>query len=123
MTTRKVRRPWLFYPEDESKARWDIFLTFVLLLSCFITPYRIAFGELVEPIEWRTVSYACDVCFLIDMIILFNTAYYNDEFEIVEDKKSIASYYLCSWFIVDLLAVVPFDDFIQIDTSGITDVV
>ena len=44
MIKRRNRKFGIFYPEDPLKNHWDIFITVVLIASCFITPYRIAFG-------------------------------------------------------------------------------
>jgi len=37
---------------------------------------------------------------------------------VIEDKKTIASEYLTGWFLIDVLAIVPFDYLIQIDNYG-----
>jgi len=42
-------------------------------------------------------------------MIIFNSAYYDTDFQIIEDRKMIAKEYAESWFIVDLLAILPFD--------------
>ena len=111
MTEREHRVEGILYPEDLIKTRWDVFLTLILIATCLITPYRIAFGpEKGDYAGWRGLSYTFDVCFFFDMIILFNTAYYNDEYQIVEDRKMIACEYLKGWFTIDLLAIIPFDD-------------
>ena len=39
------KTPYLFYPENEGKAFWDLFMTVVLLTSCVLTPLDIAFSE------------------------------------------------------------------------------
>lgn len=49
--------------------------------------------------------------FLCDMIIIFNSAYYDEDFNLVQDRKLIAKQYLTGWFSIDLLAIVPFDLF------------
>ena len=36
---------FLIYPENKSKGIWDLLMTFVLLISCVITPLDIAFGN------------------------------------------------------------------------------
>lgn len=46
------------------------------------------------------------------MVICFNTACYNDEDDLIEDRKTIAITYLKTWFIIDLIAIIPFDAFI-----------
>ena len=43
------------------------------------------------------------------MIVIFNTAFYTDNFDMVDSRRDIASNYLRGWFAVDLLAIVPFD--------------
>ena len=119
MTEREFRVEGILYPEDVAKTRWDVFLTIILISTCIITPYRIAFGpQGPDYIGWRAISYFFDFCFLIDMIILFNTAYYNDEYQIVEDRTSICCEYLKGWFTIDLLAIIPFDDLMGADTGN-----
>ena len=34
---------YLFYPHNSNKERWDIFMTFVLIVSCIFSPLNIAF--------------------------------------------------------------------------------
>lgn len=109
MTNRANRKPCLAYPEDPNKANWDIFLTLVLIASCFITPYRIGFGPTPEKLGWTIVSDAIDVFFLVDMIVMFNTAFYNEEYIIVENRGIIAIEYFKGWFAIDLLAIIPFE--------------
>ena len=105
---------FLLYPEDADKEYWDLFITLVLLLTCFITPYRIAYGSVYdEPWGWQFISYTIDFLFLVDIGVIFNSAFYNDEFLIVEDRKIIAKAYLHSWFVVDLCAIIPFNVIIQ----------
>lgn len=50
-----------------------------------------------------------DLIFAIDMLVTFNTAVYNNHNDIVEDRKTIAKWYLKGWFIIDLIAIIPFD--------------
>ena len=45
LNRRENKKAWLFYPEDQNKVYWDLFITLILLISCLITPWRIAFGE------------------------------------------------------------------------------
>lgn len=52
MRYRNNKKKFLLYPEDQPKVYWDLFITSILLISCLITPFRIAFGEIDEPLEW-----------------------------------------------------------------------
>ena len=52
-----------------------------------------------------------DVCFLLDIIIIFNKTIFDENFQIVTDRKIIAAQYIKGWFFVDVLAIIPFDLF------------
>jgi hypothetical protein len=52
------------------------------MFTCFVTPVRIAFVD-NDTIEWSIALYSMDVMFLIDMLVIFNSAYYTDEFLMV----------------------------------------
>jgi hypothetical protein len=52
MRHRSDKKSCILYPEDQSKTYWDIFITLILLITCLLTPWRIAFGEEQDPIEW-----------------------------------------------------------------------
>ena len=103
----------LFYPEDQFKIIWDLFITLVLLISCVTTPYRIAFGEVVEPVKWKIINFTIDALFLIDIFVIFNSAYYDEDYMIIENRKQIAKGYIYSWFVIDTLAIIPFDVFLS----------
>ena len=118
MSERTERKMFLLYPEDKEKSYWDIYITIVLLVSCILTPYRIAFGGNDTPLEWKFIEYYIDFSFLVDMFIIANSAFYNAEFQIVEDRKEIGIDYLKSWFFIDLLSIFPFEWFMSTDSYG-----
>ena len=97
----------MIYPNNPYKGIWDNFITFILILTCTITPYRIAFVE-EDDLTWELINGLVDLFFLFDLILCFLTAYYTDEFELVEDRSRIAMDYITSWFIIDLFAIFPF---------------
>lgn len=55
------------------------------------TPYKLAFIETddVYISSWEAIEYFIDFCFLIDIILNFFTAIYEEEFMIVDDNKVI----------------------------------
>ena len=75
------------------KTNWDFFMTFVLLVSCLMTPYKIAF---IDPrnTKWQTIDNIQDMLFALDIFIIFNTAYLRANFALEENRKSIAINYL-----------------------------
>jgi len=59
-----------------------------------------------------------DILFGIDCIVIFNSAIDDEDFRIIEDYKSIACNYLKSWFLIDIMAIVPFDLIIMAAVKG-----
>ena len=47
--------------------------------------------------------------FFCDILIIFNTAYFDENFKVVDDRKVIAYKYLTGWFFIDLMSILPFD--------------
>ena len=72
---------------------------------------------------WTIVNYIVDLLFFVDIIVIFNSAFNNDDFEVVEDRKRIAVHYLTGWFLIDALSIIPFDFIIvqQQSSEGFTD--
>ena len=54
-----------------------------------------------------------DILFFFDMIIIFNTAIYDDDFYIITDRAKITNDYLSSWFVLDLFCILPLDYLIR----------
>ena len=103
----------MIYPENKHKDNWDIFMALVLIMSCLISPVRIAFHQKQESEGWKIYNMMVDIMFLIDIIVVFNTAYYDKDFHIIDCRKHISKGYLKGWFMVDVLAIVPFDMFFE----------
>lgn len=107
----RERVPYMFYPNDTIKVMfWDLIVSIILLITCFITPFNLAFQKEVEVIGWYIrMNYAIDILFAIDILVSFNSAYQSDEYKTVDDRKVIAKQYLKGWFLIDFLAIAPFD--------------
>lgn len=108
MKMRIERTPYLIYPEDAFSSSWELWITIILLYTCMATPYRIAFVQ-VDSFGWKFQAWFVDIMFLIDIFINFNTAYQDEDFITVDDRKSIAKTYLSGWFLMDALSIFPFD--------------
>ena len=104
---RDNRKPYMLYPEDDFKNNWDLFITVILLLTCVVTPIRIAFYE-SDDVLWTAINYTIDFCFLVDMIVSFNSASYDEDFKILDNRARISCDYLKGWFLIDLLSIFPF---------------
>jgi hypothetical protein len=88
MRHRKNKKFCLFYPEDNLKTNWDLFITIVLIFTCIETPWRISFVESSNEEdlynELSLASIIVDTLFFIDILIIFNCAYYDEDFNIIE---------------------------------------
>lgn len=114
MNERHDRKSHLFYPEDASKQRWDILISILLIFTCIYTPIVIAFHEEPEDgsLDFCMVSnMVVDIFFGLDILIVFFSAFYDEDFNIIDDMKDIARFYIIGWFFFDVLAIVPFDKF------------
>jgi hypothetical protein len=47
--------------------------------------------------------------FIVDIMINFRTTYVNENDEVVSHPGKIAVHYFKGWFIIDMIAAVPFD--------------
>ena len=76
---------------------------------CIIIPFRLAFAD-DESLSWDIAYYIMDLFFFLDMILAFFTTT-SDAKKATEvtDLKEISKNYLCSWFFIDLVSIVPFD--------------
>ncbi|RCN49533.1 hypothetical protein ANCCAN_04305 [Ancylostoma caninum] len=60
-----------------------------------------------EPLE--IVDLIVDIMFIVDIIINFRTTYVNENDEVVSHPGKIAIHYFKGWFVIDMIAAVPFD--------------
>ena len=76
MDVKRKRTPYLFYPNDTWKILgWDVLISIVLLLTCVLTPFDLAFQAETDKMEiYVKFRYAIDIIFGIDILINFNCA-------------------------------------------------
>lgn len=107
MTYRSNKMKFLIYPEMKVKEAWDCIITLTLLTTCLVTPLHIAFNP--DSLSSTVFNTIFDTLFLIDILIIFNSAFYTPEMELVEDRPRIAKNYITGWFMIDIVAIIPFD--------------
>jgi hypothetical protein len=102
---------WVIFPWDKRYKAWWGFSVFMSVCTIFFETYQIAFGEAgmaphndpASIIEFFFLAVFC-----LDICINFNLAYYDDQYEVVTDRKTIARNYASCMFWVDLIGVFPF---------------
>ena len=50
-----------------------------------------------------------DIFFFFELLINFNSAYTDENKEIIDNRKMIAMRYLSGWFFIDLISILPLD--------------
>ena len=110
-----ARRMRLLLPTDQRKVYWDWLVVVIVLWNVFMIPFSFGFGLVwqagagLEAVDWIV-----DILFLVDMVINFRTAYYEDDGSIVLEYARIRQRYLRTYFFFDLAATIPFDRFIEL---------
>lgn len=111
---------WTILHYSPFKAVWDWVILLLVIYTAIFTPYSAAFllNE-VEEQRRRTCGYACnplnvvdlvvDVMFIVDILINFRTTYVNHNDEVVSHPGRIAHHYFKGWFLIDIVAAIPFD--------------
>ncbi|KAL4002642.1 Ion transport family protein [Acanthocheilonema viteae] len=98
------------------KAVWDWIILLLVIYTAIFTPYVAAFllredssrrARFSEPLE--IIDLIVDIMFIVDIIINFRTTYVNENDEVVSHPGKIAIHYFKGWFIIDMIAAVPFD--------------
>lgn len=90
----------------------------LLAISVFV-PFAVSFdeGTLDHGDYWLVSSVTVNMIFIADLVLEFYTAFYDEEMNLVVDKKVIASHYLRHWFTVDLITCFPVMLFATNDSS------
>nr|XP_058903242.1 potassium voltage-gated channel subfamily H member 6 isoform X2 [Kogia breviceps] len=102
------------------KAAWDWLILLLVIYTAIFTPYSAAFllGDQDEP-QRADCGYSCsplttvdlivDIMFVVDIVINFRTTYVNANDEVVSHPRRIAVHYFKGWFLIDMVAAIPFD--------------
>ncbi|XP_033219889.1 potassium voltage-gated channel subfamily H member 8 [Belonocnema kinseyi] len=89
------------------KTCWDWLILIATFYVAVVVPYNASFINTDRPTMVSDV--VVEALFITDIIFNFRTTYVNRKGEVVSNSKSIAVNYLKSWFLVDLVAALPFD--------------
>lgn len=102
-------------PKSGRKLIWDSIIIVIVLYSAIIVPIEVGFPDIDLGTPWQIISMIAAAIFFLDVVQNFFVGYYeNDDEAMVTDRKAIAVRYLNSWFLLDLLAVMPTDYIIDL---------
>ncbi|XP_059834536.1 potassium voltage-gated channel subfamily H member 2-like isoform X3 [Hypanus sabinus] len=111
---------WTILHYSPFKAVWDWLILLLVIYTAIFTPYSAAFLlNDQEEVRRRDCGYSCnplsvvdlmvDIMFMIDIFINFRTTYVNGNDEVVSNPARIAIHYFKGWFLIDMVAAIPFD--------------
>ncbi len=90
----------------------EIYIFRCLLFTAIVTPYRISFTD-TEPLGWSIVDYLIIAVFGFDILVNFLQSYYDDDDNLILNRKQISLRYLKTWFMIDLIATIPFSKILE----------
>ena len=100
---------WLIPESNSAKQVWDFYCLILILYVCVVMPFRLAF-DLKDNTSLKTIEYLIDGSFLVDIILQFFSSYFDEnELVMVETHREIATRYLKTWFVFDIISIFPFE--------------
>jgi hypothetical protein len=108
---------FVILPDDHFKKKWDLLITFMLLFTALVSPYRIAFVD-YDSLSWVIVETSTDCIFGIDLILNFFFAFYDDQDEVIDNRKEIALTYFKGWFFIDFMTILPISQILNTTDYG-----
>nr|AHX24685.1 Erg1 [Nematostella vectensis] len=136
--------PWTILHYSVFKAFWDWLILFLVIYTAIVTPYMASFiltrdkmrDELNKDPETRRdygsgarevysdplviLDYLVDVMFIVDIFINFRTTFVDSNDEVVSHPCRIAVHYFKTWFVIDLMAAIPFELLIMVGNTDET---
>uniref|UniRef100_A0A3Q3F2Y1 Potassium voltage-gated channel subfamily H member 2 n=1 Tax=Labrus bergylta TaxID=56723 RepID=A0A3Q3F2Y1_9LABR len=113
---------WTVLHYSPFKAVWDWLILLLVIYTAILTPYSAAFllnDQVSSYPAMQSCGYSCsplnvvdlivDIMFIIDILINFRTTYVNTNDEVVSHPVRIAVHYFKGWFLIDMVAAIPFD--------------
>jgi hypothetical protein len=104
------------HPHSTFRTRWDLAISLMLAYNAFTIPYRVCFGDVLDPAH--TLWYAerlIDVAFIADVVVNFYTGYVRSSDGQVElTPKLVRWNYFTSWFAIDFVSSVPYEVIVMI---------
>lgn len=96
----------MFKPDSLIIQVWTFYILILMFYTVIFMPFFIAFIN-DDNITILILDTIIDISFIVDIILNFNTCYYDEENNLVKDRSIISKNYLKSWFTIDVLTSIP----------------
>ncbi|XP_053158522.1 potassium voltage-gated channel subfamily H member 3 isoform X2 [Hemicordylus capensis] len=110
------KSPFILLHYGTFKAGWDGLILLATLYVAVTVPYSVCFSGIKDeglPEAARAPPSICDlsveILFILDIVLNFRTTFVSKSGQVVFDPHAIFLHYLTRWFVLDLLAALPFD--------------
>ena len=103
----------IIHPNSHLRLYWDMIAIFLVLFIAIMLPYRLAFARSWDQ-SLVSIDFFTDLYFMFDIVLNFQTAYFDDD-QLIVDRKLICINYIKTWFIIDIIATFPVDWTIDFD--------
>ena len=99
------RKKCLIEYNGNFKTIWEVINSILVFYIFFVLPIRISFSS-SSHFLWETIDIFIDITFFVDLILKFFTPIYKG-YELICDRKIIILTYLKTYFIIDLISIIP----------------
>merc|ERR1712070_342064 len=113
----KKKRYCMLNPMTRRRVLWDCLLTIACFYIAVVLPFAAAWDKAFTQgvvTTFRNIDTAISCAFVADIILNFRTGFFTPHGDLIMDEKEVAKNYLTSWFFLDVISCVPFDEL----TSG-----
>lgn len=94
---------FILLPDEYCVLIWNSFIVIMYIISFTVIPLSLAFFDKHDWV-WKSADLTLDFIFLIEIILTFFKAFYDENFILIDKPKLIACSYMKSWFIFDILS-------------------
>ncbi|KAL8577641.1 hypothetical protein ACOMHN_020250 [Nucella lapillus] len=91
------------------KIGWDWLILLCTFYIAIMVPFNAAFRRHNRYRDFMYIDAVVEVLFAIDIVLNFRTSFMNKNGQVCYDSRLIALNYMRGWFLLDLLAAIPFD--------------
>ena len=96
---------------------WSMAMIIFFIYTAVVAPFKIAF--LTElPFLWQLWDWLVDIVIIVDICLTMITAFRNKQDEMVDELGTILWTYFKTWLFFDIMAVFPFEMFMDTEAEG-----
>ena len=99
---------WVWDPLSRGKIAWLGIYVCLMGYTSLIAPFNVAFLDDENVAPWIQINLIVDVLFICDILVTFNSAFYDSSQLLIFSRRAITLHYIRSWFFLDLVACFPF---------------